>query len=292
VTSFVQQWLGERPHASLTLLDLPEVEDAPFEAGAMLAAGIQDADPEQLKAVLVHGLAHAWVESPGGSASAWPQGTGLDEGLAYFLSTVWMERQQGREKALEMLESGRSALALAEPASPGQSAGEPLAQAASPVYYRTKAAYVLWMLRGMTSDDALSAALRGDATVPLETRLEKAANTDLKWFFADWVDADKGLPDLSVGDVFSSAEKSGNWLVAVRLANGGYAGAEVPVTVRTADTSVTQRVQVPGRGTVTPRILIQGKPTDVQVNDGTVPETGASVHVTKMDAGSAAGQKP
>jgi hypothetical protein len=39
---------------------------------------------------------------------------------------------------------------------------------------------------------------------------------------------------------------------------------------------------VPGRGKVVQRILIQGRPTEVQANDGSVPETGASVHVTKL----------
>ena len=66
----------------------------------------------------------------------------------------------GREKALEALESGRSALALIEPPSPGESSGQPLAQAISPVYYRTKATYVFWMLRDLVGDPALSAALR------------------------------------------------------------------------------------------------------------------------------------
>jgi len=278
VTLFMLQWLGDKPRAQLTLLDLPEVEDLPFEAGAMLATGIQDGDPEKLKAILVHALTHAWI-AQGSNSAAW-----LNEGVAYFLGSVWTERQQGRDKALQMLEAGRPALALVEPASPGQGVGEPLSAASQPVYYRTKAAYVLWMLRGITSDDAMAAALRGLDSVGLEAGLEKAANTDLKWFFADWVDADHGLPDLSVEDVFSSPEQSGNWLVAPHLSNAGYAAAEVPVAVRTVTgTSITQRVRIPARGTVVPRILIQGKPVEVQVNDGTVPETGASVHVTKMD---------
>jgi len=59
--------------------------------------------------------------------------------------------------------------------------------------------------------------------------------------------------------------------------------AEVPVTVRSASTSVTHRVRIPAHEKVTERILVQGKPTEVQVNDGTVPETQASIHVTKLD---------
>jgi hypothetical protein len=42
-------------------------------------------------------------------------------------------------------------------------------------------------------------------------------------------------------------------------------------------------VRIPAHDKVTERILVQGKPTEVQVNDGTVPETQASVHVTKLD---------
>ena len=76
------------------------------------------------------------------------------------MGTLWLEKQSGRQKALEILESGRAALALAEPSSPGESPGQPLAQAIAPVYYRTKAAYVFWMLRDLAGDPALSAALR------------------------------------------------------------------------------------------------------------------------------------
>ena len=103
---------------------------------------------------------------------------------------------------------------------------------------------------------------------------------NLNWLFADWIDADHGLPDFTIDKVFPNAVQSGNWLVSVTISNAGYAAAEVPVTVRSATNTTTERVFVPARGTVTPRILVQGKPTEVQVNDGTVPETQASVHIT------------
>jgi hypothetical protein len=55
------------------------------------------------------------------------------------------------------------------------------------------------------------------------------------------------------------------------------------VSVRTGLTSVTQRVFVPAHSKAVQRILILGKPTEVQVNDGTVPETQASVHIKKLE---------
>jgi hypothetical protein len=341
VAPFLQSWLGQRPRSQLTLLDLPGPQDAPFETGSLLAAPLRPGNNqdslEQLDGVLAHALTHAWTANPASPLPAW-----LNEGVAGFMGTLWMEKRLGREAALGSLEASRAALALAEPESPGQSSGQPLALAISPVYYRTKAAYVLWMLRDLVGDPTLSAALRayapaqgsaGDspaagklhpdpipcqgttsvvpqmpqkepgalapqgssstgppASAPCASRSafeklleESGARLDLSWFFADWVDADKGLPDLTIEGVFPSAASAGNWLVAVNVANSGYAAAEVPVSVRSASTSVTQRLLVPARGKAVQRILIQGQPTEVQVNDGTVPESQASMHVRRLD---------
>ncbi|HLI03188.1 MAG TPA: M1 family aminopeptidase [Terracidiphilus sp.] len=293
VSPFLEDWLGDRPRSQLAILDLPDPEDAPFETGALLATPIRPASSAQLNMVLVHALAHAWFQSP----HAW-----LNEGVARFMSSLWLEKNDGRDKALESLETARQALALAEPASPGTSSGQPLAEAFSPVYYSTKAAYVLWMLRGLAGDSALAGALRASNSAAgssgpgafeklLEQGEAKAGTGEkLGWFFSDWVDADKGLPDISIQKVFSEPAAAGNTLVGVTLANAGYAAAEVPVTVFTADTSVTRRVLVPARGSVIERITVVGKPTRVQANDGTVPEVEATVHVTDLTTQSAAGQ--
>jgi hypothetical protein len=149
------------------------------------------------------------------------------------------------------------------------------------------------MLRDVAGDQTLSAALRAyDPTQDLgkdtgrcsfERLLEQAGvRRDLSWFFADWVDADKGLPDITIESAFSNPNTAGNWLVAVNLSNSGYAQTEVPVTVRSDSASVTQRVRVPAHGKAVQRLLIQGKPAEVQVNDGTIPETQASVHITRL----------
>ncbi len=317
VTPFLQGWLGPSPRSPLTILDLPDPDDAPSETGPLLVTPVRTGTPDELDGVFAHALTHAWMCTSTSSPRAW-----LSEGVAHFMGTLWIEKQQGRKKALESLESGRTALALAEPASPGEGPGQPLAQAISPVYYRTKAAYVFWMLRDLAGDVALSAAFRAyspaeDAAHGLnptaasgyfEQLIEQAAansgessslgpnpdsHRDLSWFFSDWVNADKGLPDISIDSVFPSYTEGDNWLVAVNLSNSGYAAAEIPVTVSNPQTSVTQRVIVPARGKVTQRILMQGRPTRVQANDGTVPETEASVHIRTLgDADDASPSSP
>ena len=299
VAPFLERWLGPKPRTQLTLLDLPDPDDAPWESGTLLAISLRDGPPDQLSSVLAHALTHAWMN---------PSTSWLSEGTANFLGTVWTEKLKGRDKALGTLEAGRNALALAEPASPADGVGQPLTRAIAPVYYRTKAAYVLWMLRDLVGDDALSAALidfnsaqgsrntsstaGSSESASFQQALKKAApRRDLTWFFSDWVDADKGLPDLTTEKVFPNAVQSGNWLVSVTVSNAGYAAAEVSVTARSATNTSADRIFVPARGSVTKRILLQGKPSQVQVNDGTVPETQASVHVTSLDQ-PAASQAP
>lgn len=282
-TPFLQRWLGPRPRTELTLLDLPEAEDAPWQSGALLCAGLTEPGAEmpadRLTGVLVHAMARTWAPK----GPAW-----LAEGQATFLESMWVERQQGRERALQMLEADRAALALAEPASPGESTGTPLERATSPVYYRTKAGYVLWMLRDALGDDAMASTLAAcDAAehCDLETLAQKnAPGANVDWLFSDWVEADKGLPEMVTAGVFPTVAQAGSYLVAVDLTNTGYAAAMVPVTVRSNDGVVTERVLVPARGKATQRILSLSPPTAVQVNDGSVPETGASVHVTPITA--------
>lgn len=291
VTPFLKSWLGDKPQSAITVLDLPDADDAPYEDGAFLATGVKPAAASQIDRILSHALAHGYVDSP----EAW-----LSEGVADFMGSLWTERQDGRAKALEALESSRQALALVEPVSPGVSAGQPLAQAYTPAYYRTKAVYVLWMLRDLVGDPALAGALHAytaaqNAAIAalkpapsLEPFLEQAGNgRDLSWFFAQWVNADDGLPDLRIDHVFPSAAAAGDWLVAVDLSNAGYAAAEVPLTVKSGATTVTRRVLIPAQGKIVQRVLIQGEPTQVQLNDGSVPEVEASEHVTNLHTNSA-----
>jgi hypothetical protein len=290
VSPMIERWLGAEARTQLILLDLPDPEDNPWESGPLLVVPLRPGASEEIESVLAHALTHAWMA---------PRPYWLNEGAANFMGAVWRDHKQQGDKALATLESGRQALALEEPSSPGAMAGQPLAAATSPVYYRTKAAYILWMLRDMVGDDALGAALRASNSAArsseaagkntaqpgaFQSALKTAApRADLSWLFADWIDADHGLPDLTIDKVFLNAVQSGNWLVSVTISNAGYAAAEIPVAVRSAGNTTTERVLVPARGTVTPRLLVQGQPIEAQVNDGSVPETQASVHVRHLD---------
>lgn len=273
--SLVGAWLGNKQHAPFTIFELPESGDAAAETGNMLAIPLSSQPPSGLAPIVAHGLAHAAFWSP----RAW-----LNEGVASFIGALWIESTQGPTAALENLNADRQALALAEPGTPGQGGGEDLLHARSAVYYRTKAAYVLWMLRAAAGDAALQTALQSydpaQDTSPdyFEHRVEQASGKDLHWFFENWVDQDRGLPELSIASVFPSPEAHQQVLVAVDIANDGYADAEVPVTVKGFDATVTDQVLVPARSHVTHRITLPENPTEIDVNDGSVPEVQDSIH--------------
>ena len=89
------------------------------------------------------------------------------EGLAHFAEAMYRQEQGGRQAALDFLGLHRAAFldsekevsaALkknAEQKNVGEkSIGKPLAGTFDETYYRSKAAYVWWMLRDMAGDDA------------------------------------------------------------------------------------------------------------------------------------------
>jgi hypothetical protein len=276
VQPLVEQWLGTKPKQPLTLVDLPEAGDAAYEQGAVLFTSITSDAPEKLTEAMSHALAQAHFQSP----REW-----LNEGVASFIETLWIERMHDRTLALEKLEASLGALSFAEPGTPGAAPGQDLLHASDVVYYRTKAEYVLWMLRDLAGDKELAAALQAynaaDDTTPeyFEQLVEKASGKDLKWFFDNWVYRDRGLPDLSIVGVYQSpAAHEGQYLVAIDISNDGFAEAEVPVTVRSRENTLTERVRLPGKTKTAHRMLIQGHAEEVIVNDGTVPEVQAGIH--------------
>jgi hypothetical protein len=280
VQPFLQSWLGHKPHPPLTILALPDSADAPAETGNLLATPLSTDDAPHLAPQLIHSLARAAFHSP----RAW-----LEEGVASFLNTLWIEQNQGHTAAMENLNAGRPALAISEPASPGDGGGQDLLHAISPVYYRTKADYVLWMLRSVVGDKALQSALQAydpaQDTNPayFEHLIERAAGQapqpqNLQWFFQNWIDQDRGLPDLAIGGVYPTAESHQQFLVAVDLINNGYAEALVPLTVKGDDASLTDWVRIPAQGRITHRMTLREMPTEVDLNDGSVPEVQDSIH--------------
>jgi hypothetical protein len=274
---FVKGMFGA-PHEKAEVLELPDPRDASYESGSMLLTPFAGMERALAESIAVHQLTHAAFYSP----RPW-----IYEGLAHFAQAAYQEQENGRQSALDFLGQHLGAITNAEKASaeqhdPKATASEPLISTSIEEFYRSKAAYVWWMLRDMIGEAALKKTL---ATYHAEQDTDPAylqkliglqTHRDLQWFFDDWVYHDRGLPDFRVASVYTSQLPSNGYLVTVTIENLGAAGAEVPVTLQIAGGSATQRLKVLGKSKNSIRFEVPSAPQQVTVNDGSVPESDMS----------------
>jgi hypothetical protein len=290
---FVSGWFGP-PTAPIAIADLADPHSAPFESGTLLMASMAAEDSKLAGINLVHELVHSALPS----SRPW-----VYEGLAHFAEAMYRQEQGGRQAALDFLGLHRAAfldsekeLSVASQKGVGEksveqkSVGQPLAGTFDETYYRSKAAYVWWMLRDMAGDDALKQAIRKyraeDDKDPkyVEQLIESAAKRDLGWFFDDWVYQDRGLPDFHVQSVHPWKTEKEVQIITVTLENLGNAGAEVPFTVFCEGGEITKRIEVRAKGTATTRVELPGAASEIRVNDGSVPESDLTNNVFKISA--------
>ena len=293
---FVTEWFGapREPEARVEVVELADPEAAPYESGSMLLTPL-NSDSKMAQFTAVHQLTHAVFFSP----RPW-----IYEGLAHFAQAAYRERESGRDAALDFMGLHRTAVAEAEKAlADAQRKGAGAAD--SPVnssvvdtslvgtsieeFYRSKAMYVWWMLRDMIGENVLKKALAGyrpdsdNAPSYLQHLIEAQSKRDLGWFFDDWVYRDRGLPDFRVSSAYPRKMSGSNYIVTVTVENRGNAGAEVVVTLKMEDRQVTKRLEVRAKSEAVIRIESASTPQEIDVNDGSVPESDMSNNVHKIE---------
>jgi hypothetical protein len=284
VTPFVAEWFVSL-HGKAQVVELFDPGASPFESGAMLLTPLGDTDLKLLQIALAHELTHAAFPSN----RAW-----ISEGLAHFLQAAYREQQENRRAALDFMGLHRSVVVAAErvvaarlKAAPAQD--ESLIATTVDEFYRSKAAYVWWMLRDMLGEESLKKALasyrpeQDKDPAYFQQLLGAQSKRDLKWFFDDWVYHDRGLPDFRVESAYPRKASQDNYLVTVTVENLGAAGAEVPVTVHFEGGEMTERLEVRGKSKGVVRIATPKPPTEIVVNDGSVPESDMSNNVFKVE---------
>jgi len=283
---FVSEWFGP-PRAPIAIADLADPHSAPFESGTLLMVSMAAEDSKLAGINVVHELVHSALPS----SRPW-----VYEGLAHFAEALYRQEQGGREAALDLLGLHRAAFLDSEKevAAAQKSLGQPLASTFDETYYRSKAAYVWWMLRDMVGDDALKQAIgkyrdAGDRDKDkdqkyVERLIEAAAKRDLGWFFDDWVYRDRGLPDFRVQSVHPWTTEKGVQFITVTLENLGSAGAEVPFTILFEGGEITKRIEVRAKSTATTRVEMPGTASEIRVNDGSVPESDLTNNVFQIGA--------
>jgi hypothetical protein len=257
------QWFGD-PKKKVTVVQIPDPGAAPFESGPMLFTPLVTLDRKALEVRMLHQLVHASFTSP----RPW-----IDEGLAHFAMALLRE-QDGRASALAYMGQFLPALQAAEK-QPGEHG---LATSTDELMYRVKAMFVWWMLRDLVGDAALQRALKqyrpesDKSPSYLPDLIAKEGHRDLSWFFDEWVYRDRGLPDFHIVSAFPRKTLGNSYVVTVTVENLGAVSAEVPVIVHTAQGDRVQRVLVKAKDKAVDRIEVAIMPTEVVVNDGSVPE--------------------
>jgi hypothetical protein len=298
----LEEWFGTPP-SKVVLVELTDPDALPYDAGSYYFVPMRSVPHAAAEVALARPVVHAMLESP----RPW-----IREGLASFAQALIRERQAGRRAALDYLGQFRSALAVAEAqshAAPVEAAAnptsaappaiglQPLITTADEIFFRTKAAYVWWMLRDQVGDRPLQSALAvyraaDDRDAGYMQRLIEqhlSPRRELESFFDDWVYRDRGLPRLRVESAYVRNTLGGQTVTAVTVENLGEAGCEVPVMVRSASAEGQQRLLVPAKSKATVRVPLEAAPSDAEVNDGSVPEASRRDHLIPVTTAPPAG---
>jgi len=297
---FVSGWFGQ-PTTPVAIADFADPHSPPFESGTLLMASMAAEDSKLAGINLVHELVHSAVPS----SRPW-----VYEGLAHFAEAMYRQEQGGREAALDLLGLHRAAFldsekevssalqksvaqkSVGEKSVEPRNPGQPLIATFDEIYYRSKAAYVWWMLHDMIGDEALKQAIGKYRAADdndkdpkyVQKLIESAAQRDLGWFFDDWVYKDRGLPDFHVQSAHPWKTEKGTQMITVTLENLGNAGAEVPFTILFEGGEITKRLEVRAKSTATTRVELLGTPSQIVVNDGSVPESDLTNNEFKVPA--------
>ena len=301
----LEEWFG-KPKRKVVLVELADPEALPYQAGAYSFMPLRAAPRPAAEVAMARVVAAAMLypSNPNTGLRGTPESprAWIRDGLAGFAQAIVRERQGGRKAALDYLGQFGSTLSAAEarshaatatknPAS--QSSAEatdrpqPLVVTADEIYLHTKAAYVWWMLRDMVGERKLQAALaayravedRDTGYVQWLIEQQFSPRRDLEQFFDDWVYRDRGLPQLRIVSAFARKTLGEQTVTAVTVENLGEAGCEVPVIVRGGGIEARARLPVPARSKAIVRVPLAAAPTEVEVNDGSIPESPRERHV-------------
>lgn len=261
------------PREKAQTVDLQDPDAAPFESGSLLLTPLASIDAQSSGLAATHQLTHAAFIS----FRPW-----IEEGLAHFTQALYVERGKGLQAVLDYMAAHRAALVQIENSTAvtegADQTKQSLVNTTNEELYRSKAMSVWWMLRDMVGDAALKKALAqyraGQDKDPsyMQRLIQAQTQRDLQWFFDDWVYHDRGLPDFKVESAFASKTVNGTFMVTITIGNLGWAGAEVPVTVKFATGEIATRLEVRGKSRATTRVETPMAPEEIVVNDGSVPE--------------------
>jgi len=268
----------------LQIIELPDPNDSPFVTAGILLVPLSFPVTNDVELNMVYAKARHMVLSP----RAW-----IQEGLAHYAQAAFIEAQQGRQSALNYLKAHAPTLVEGEKPAGEKAAvvwqtSYSLITASVDLRLQTKAMYVWWMLKDILGNLPIEALLDYHAdedtdAAYMQRLIQARSHRDLQWFFDDWVYHDHGLPDFRVASVYPRKVETGGYMVTVEVENLGNAGAEVPMTLRLPETSLSRRIEVRAKSKASIRIESPVLPLEVVLNDGSVPESDVTNNVYRIE---------
>ncbi len=277
----VSGWLGH-PKEQALYVDLLAKGAAPYESGPMMLAPLTQPDKLSRDLSASYQLAQVSVRS----FRPW-----IGQGLAHFMQFVTVEGETGRADGLKYLQQYGTPLATADKSPAAQDAtARSLINTDDELFYRAKSLFVWSMLRDMVGEHVLSTAIQSYRPEDdkqagyMQKLIESQTHASLEWFFDDWVYRDRGLPDFHIVSAYPRQILGGQWLTTITVENLGGAAAEVPVMAEVPGGERSVRLLVkPGEKAIA-RINTQQIPSEVVVNDGSVPESDMTNNRLKVTA--------
>lgn len=264
-------WVGRSKQRAI-FVDLAARGAAPYENGSVMLAPL--AQTEKMSRDLSASYQLSQVSAR--SFRPW-----ISLGLAHFMQFLTLERDLGHEAGMRYLQQYGAPLAANDkpPAKDEAAAAQSLLNSDDELFYRAKSLLVWAMLRDLVGDEALAAAIQSyraqddhDASY-MQKLIESRSKKNLEWFFDDWVYRDRGLPDFHIVTAYPRQILGGQWLVTITVENLGSAAAEVPVMAEVPGGERNVRLLVKAGEKAIARINTQQIPSEIVVNDGSVPES-------------------
>ncbi len=228
-------------------------------------------DASSNEGLIVHEIAHQWAHGIFGN-NEWREGW-LDEGMASFLGNLYAESAGQRlNYAAQSQGIARADTATgAKPIGTASAAFKDMGSYSAMTY--TKPALVLRMLKDLVGDTVFRAGMRRYyeenklehvAEEDFRNAIEAAANTDLDWFFQQWLHTNNTL-DYAVANATSTQQANGSWRTRVDVTRGGQAW--MPVQLKVGD--VSRRLDS-REATFSVEVDTPGKPTEVVLDPNAI----------------------
>ena len=228
-------------------------------------------DASSSEGLIVHEIAHQWAHGILAN-NEWKEGW-LDEGMASFLGNLYAENagQRINWPAQTQGIARADTMAVAKPIATASAAFSDMNTYSAMTY--SKPSLVLRMLMDLVGETAFRAGMKRYYEEnklehvdeeDFKRAIEAAANTDLDWFFQQWLHTNHTL-DYAVTSATTAQQPDGKWRTRVEVSRRGQAW--MPVQLKVGDTVI----KVDSReATFSVNVDSAARPTDVVLDPGAV----------------------